>query len=123
MIYPKCCRIFAAGPNQSPSNFNLSPLSSTSVFASWKLRSAVSIKGIKLLYKIKNTDYPFNVTTIGSNSTLSTNVTGLGKFTEYEFHVLAFTANSNGPLSPAQVVRTSEDCKVQKTITICQLKG
>ncbi|XP_074612317.1 uncharacterized protein LOC141866677 isoform X1 [Acropora palmata] len=98
-----------AGPNISPSNFNLLPLNSTSVFASWKLPSAGSIQGIKLLYKIKNTDYPFNAKTIAGNSSLGTSITGLGKFTEYEFHVLAFTANGNGPLSPVQVVRTNED--------------
>ncbi|XP_044165887.1 uncharacterized protein LOC122949943 [Acropora millepora] len=100
-----------AGPNQSPSNFNLSPLTSTSVFASWKLPSAGSIQGIRLLYKIKNTDDPFIAKTIASNSNLSTSITGLGKFTEYEFHVLAFTANGNGPLSPVQVVRINEDGK------------
>ncbi|XP_067028426.1 receptor-type tyrosine-protein phosphatase S-like isoform X2 [Acropora muricata] len=98
-----------AGPNQSPSNFNLSPVTSTSVFASWKLPSAGSIQGIKLLYKIKNTDDPFIAKTIAGNSNLSTRITGLGKFTEYEFHVLAFTANGNGPLSPVKLVRTNED--------------
>ncbi|XP_074612301.1 receptor-type tyrosine-protein phosphatase S-like isoform X2 [Acropora palmata] len=98
-----------AGPNQSPSNFILSPLTSTSVFASWKLPSTGSIQGIKLLYKIKNSEYPFTTSTIASDLIVNTSVTGLGKFTEYEFHVLAFTANGNGPLSPAQVVRTSED--------------
>ena len=81
------------------------------MFVSWQLPSAGSIQGIKLLYKIKNTDYPFNAKTIAGNSSLSTTITGLGKFTEYEFHVLAFTANGNGPLSPVQVVRTKEDGK------------
>ena len=81
------------------------------MFASWQLPSAGTIQGIKLLYKIKNTDYPFNAKTIAGNSSLSTTITGLGKFTEYEFHVLAFTANGNGPLSPVQVVRTNEDGK------------
>ncbi|XP_044165878.1 receptor-type tyrosine-protein phosphatase mu-like isoform X3 [Acropora millepora] len=98
-----------AGPNKSPSNFNLSPFNSTSVSASWKLPSAGSIQGIKLLYKTKNSQNPFTTSTIVSDSITSTSVTGLGKFTEYEFHVLAFTANGNGPLSPVQVVRTNED--------------
>ena len=87
---------------------------------SWQLPSAGSLQGIKLLYKIKNTEDPFTGITIVNNSTLSTSVTGLGKFTEYEFHVLAFTANGNGPLSPVQVVRTSED---GKTITFGKPKG
>ena len=90
------------------------------MFASWKLPSANSIQGIKLLYKIMNTDYPFTVITIVNSSTLSTSVTGLKKFTEYEFHVLVFTANGNGPLSPVQVARTNED---GKTIPLRKLKG
>ena len=83
--------------------------------ASWKLPSAGSIQGIKLLYKIKNTrtDYPFTTSTIAGDSTTNTSITGLGKFTEYEFHVLAFTANGNGPMSPVQEVRTKEDGKMR----------
>ena len=111
---------FAVGPNQSPSNFNLSPLSSTSVLASWRLPSAGSLHGIKLLYKITNTEDPFTVITIVNNSTLSAIVPGLKKFTEYEFHVLAFTANGNGPLSPVEAARTNED---GKTISLRKLKG
>ncbi|XP_067026518.1 uncharacterized protein [Acropora muricata] len=98
-----------AGPNQSPRNFKLSPLSSTSVLASWRLPSAGSLQGIKLLYKITDTEDPFTAITIVNNSTLNTSITGLAKFTEYEFHVLAFTGNGNGPVSPVEVVRTSED--------------
>ena len=104
---------FAVGPSQSPRNFNLSPLSSTSVLASWKLPSAGSLQGIKLLYKITNTEDPFTAIAIINNSSLSTSITGLGKFTEYEFHVLAFTGNGNGPVSPVKVVRTSEDGKTK----------
>ena len=104
---------FSVGPNQSPRNFKLSPLSSTStsVLASWRLPSAGSLQGIKLLYKISDTEYPFTAITIVNNSTLNTSITGLAKFTEYEFHVLAFTGNGNGPVSPVEVVRTSEDGK------------
>ena len=46
-----------------------------------------------------------------NNSALSTGVTGLGKFTEYEFHVLAFKVNGYRPVSPVKIVRTSEDGK------------
>ena len=52
-------------------------------------------------------DHTFTAITMASNITLSTSVTDLGKFMEYEFFLLAFTANGNGPLSPVQVVRTS----------------
>ena len=115
MIYLKFdvsySHFFSVGPNQSPRDFKLSPLSSTSVLASWRLPSGGSLQGIKLLYKITDTEDPFNVITIYNNSTLNARITGLAKFTEYEFHVLAFTGNGNGPVSPVQVVRTSEDGK------------
>ena len=59
-------------------------------------------------------DHPFTAITIASNITLSTSVTGHGKFTECEFYVLAFTTNGNGPLSPVEVVRTSEEVRCQR---------
>ena len=40
-------------------------------------------------------DHTFTAIIMASNLTLSTSVTGLGKFTEYEFFLLAFTANGN----------------------------
>ena len=36
-------------------------------------------------------------------------VTGLSKYTEYEFQVLAFTSNGYGPKSSVKVERTNED--------------
>ena len=36
-------------------------------------------------------------------------VTGLDKYTEYEFQVLAFTSVGDGPNSSVEVVRTKED--------------
>ena len=36
-------------------------------------------------------------------------VTGLDKYTEYEFQVLAFTSVGDGPKSSVEVVRTKED--------------
>ena len=50
------------------------------------------------------------VITIGSNSTLTKEVNGLGKYTEYEFQVLAFSSVGNSP-SSVKVVRTNEDGK------------
>ena len=97
-----------------------SPLSSTSVLASWRLPSAGSLQGIKLLYKITNTEDPFTATAIINSSSLSTSITGLGKFTEYEFHVLVLTVNGYRPVNPLKVVRTSED---GKTIPFCKLEG
>ena len=93
----------------------MTPLTSTSVRASWHLPPANStysiILGFKLLYRNKSSAAePPTVITIRSNSTLIREVTGLGKYTEYEFQVLAFSSDGNGP-SSVQVVTTNEDGK------------
>ena len=115
MIYLKFdvsySHFFLVGPNQSPRNFNLSPLSSTSVLASWRLPSAGSLQEIKLLYKIHNTEDPFTTISLFIISALNTSITGLRKFTEYEYHVFVLTVNGYRPVSPVKVVRTSEDGK------------
>ena len=49
---------------------------------------------------------------INSGSTLTKDVTGLDKYTEYEFQVLAFTSVGDGPKSPAKVNRTLQDGKL-----------
>jgi len=78
------------------------PLTSTSVRASWQLPIAAFMSGIitgfKLLYRNTSSAAEDNLTviTIRDNSTLSMDVTGLGKFTEYEFQMLAFSFTGNG---------------------------
>ena len=101
-------------PSQAPASFVVSALSSTSVRASWQLPPAGSrhgaIIGFKLFYQRKNSaaDYP-TVMTIESGSALSRDITGLHKYTAYEFQVLAFSSVGNGPKSSVQEVRTNED--------------
>ena len=92
------------------------------MLASWRLPSAGSLQGIRLLYKITDTEDPFTAITIVNNSTLNTSITGLGKFTEYEFHVFVLTVNGYRPVIPVKVyvVRTSED---GKTKPFCKLEG
>ena len=95
----------------------MTPLSSTSVRASWQLPPVDSrhgiITGFKLLYKRKSqaADSP-TILTIKNNSTLARNVTGLHKYTEYEFQVLAYSDVGNGPKSSVVLVTTNEDGKV-----------
>ena len=94
----------------------MTPLTSTSVRASWQLPPANSTHGIilefNLLYRnIRSAADPFTVITIPSNSTLIREVTRLSKYTEYEFQVLAFSSVGNGP-SSVQVVTTNEDGKL-----------
>lgn len=109
-----CCILV---PNQSPGSFVVVPLTSTGVRAAWKLPPSASwlvgsITGFKLLYKRKSSVVdPLRVVTIESNSTLTIDVTGLGKYTEYEFQVLAFSSAGDGPRSPIILIRTFEDGK------------
>ena len=46
---------------------------------------------------------------INSGGTLSRVVTGLDKYTQYEFQVLAFTSVGDGTMSSVKVERTKED--------------
>ncbi|CAH3116195.1 unnamed protein product [Pocillopora meandrina] len=100
-------------PSQPPSNFMVNATSSTSVGASWQLPAENSrngiIKGFKFFYKKKSSSVPGIVLSINSESTLNRNVTGLDKYTEYEFQVLAFTSTGDGPKSSVVVKRTKED--------------
>jgi len=115
-----------AAPSEAPANFSVIPLTSTSVRASWQLPTAASmsgnVTGFKLLYRSKGSaaEDQLTVITIGDNSTLSIDVTGFGKFTEYEFQALAFSFTGNGPQSPVKVVITNEDVPSQapKSFTV-----
>ena len=102
-----------AVPSQPPSNFSLNAKSSTSIEASWQLPPVGSrngnIKGFTLFYKEEGFTGSQTEVPINSTSTLVKDVTGLAKYTVYEFQVLAFTSVGNGPKSTAKVKRTKED--------------
>ena len=57
-----------------------------------------------------------NTLTIRNESVGTVVVTGLDKYTQYEFQVLAFTSVGDGPKSSAEVARTKEDGKKCKLI-------
>ena len=57
---------------------------------------------------------------INSGSILSKDVTGLDKYTEYEFQVLAFTSVGDGPKSSSKVKRTLKDGKRSEIISCFQ---
>ena len=67
------------------------------------------IKGFKLFYQRKG--FPGSATHVNINGrdTLTTVVTGLYKYTEYIFQVLAYTSGGDGPKSCVEVERTLED--------------
>ena len=54
--------------------------------------------------------------TVNSAGILSTSVTRLLKYTEYEFQVLAFTTAGDGPKSSVETERTKEDGKELKNV-------
>ena len=87
---------------------------STSITASWQLPPENArhgnITGFKLFYKEKDSALSLTVLTY-NDVTLTRDVTGLDKYTEYEFEVLAFTSAGDGPKSAVVVERTKEDGK------------
>ncbi|PFX23979.1 Receptor-type tyrosine-protein phosphatase F [Stylophora pistillata] len=105
-------------PSQPPTAFNLTTSSSTSITASWQLppifaRHGRNITGFKLFYREKCFARCFSFFNITSGSTFSRLVTGLQKYTEYEFQVLAYTSDGDGPKSPVKGERTQGDGCVQ----------
>ena len=100
-------------PSQAPSNFTVVVSSSISVTASWKLPPKSSrngiITGFKLFYKEKSLSGLATTLWINDGASHNKTVTGLDKYTEYEFQVLAFTSVGDGPNSSVKTGRTMED--------------
>ena len=89
--------------------------SSTSIRASWQLppadfRNGI-VRGYKLFYKKKGSAGSPTKLVINDGATLNKTVTGLAKFTEYEFQVSAFSFHYDGPKSSVKVEKTKEDGK------------
>ena len=102
-----------AAPSQPPSSFSVTAKTSTSIKASWQLPPADSrngiIRGFKLYYKKKSSTGSAAEEPINSASTFTKDVTGLDKYTEYEFQVLAFTFAGDGIKSTKKFEWTMED--------------
>ncbi|XP_022806638.1 uncharacterized protein LOC111343721 [Stylophora pistillata] len=101
-------------PSQPPTAFKLTAISSTSITASWQLPPVFAwhgrtITGFKLFYKKVYGRSAATLTIISSGSILSRNVTGLDKYTEYEFQVLAYSSDGDGPKSLVEVETTKGD--------------
>ena len=115
-----------AVPSRPPSSFSLTVISSTSIRASWQLPPADSqngiITGFKLFYKENDSAGSATMVPINSGGTLTKDVTGLNKYTEYEFQVLAFTSVGDGPKSSTKVNRTLQDGKICNmcTVNVCK---
>ena len=105
--------LFISVPLQPPTGFKLSAGSSTSITASWQLppvfaRHGRNITVFELFYKRKASGGSATTVTVRSGSIISRTVTGLDKYTKYEFEVLAFTSDGDGPKSTDEVERTKE---------------
>ena len=102
-------------PSKAPSGFTVAAFSSTSITASWQLPPEDSrngiVTGFKLFYKKKGSAGPPTQFTFNSGSNLTKVVTGLEKYTEYDFQVLAFTSVGDGPNSTVKSETTKEDGK------------
>ncbi len=95
-------------------------VNSTSILASWQLPPEYArhgtITGFKLFYKVKG--FAGSPTILINNVTSLTRVvTGLENSTEYEFQVLAFTSDGDGPKSSIKTVRIAEDGKNSQSLT------
>ena len=72
------------------------------------------ITGFKVFFKKKSSLDAPTVVIINGVLTYSKNLTGLNKYTEYEFSILAFTSAGDGPKTSVKVQKTKEDGKKVK---------
>ncbi|XP_068684661.1 receptor-type tyrosine-protein phosphatase F-like [Montipora foliosa] len=110
----KIARTWEDVPSKAPSNFRVTANTSTAIIASWQLPSPDSRHGIILGFKMFFRKEGSNINRLEnisvSNITMYTKiVTGLAKFTPYEFCVLAFTSAGDGINSSVRFARTKED--------------
>ena len=115
-------------PIEAPILVNVTAQSSTSVAAFWKLSKRYynerNLLSFKLRYQKKGSNLleiqnikgaawvdAKNVSIINGSLVFSTVVTGLQKFTEYEFQVCVFSSVGCGPKNSSKITRTLEDGK------------
>ena len=105
--------VFLAVPSTAPSNLTVIVSNSTTVTASWRLPPEIArngiIRGFRLLYKKKDSGGLPTILNFSNGTIHSQVVTGLDKYSEYEFQVVAFTSVGDGPKSSVVVKRTKED--------------
>ena len=106
------CNFSITVPSQPPRGFTLAATTSESITASWQLPPKDSRNGIiigyKLFYKEKGSSGAGSSKLINSQATRSQEVTGLVKYTGYEFQILAFTSVGDGPKSTVVYEKTKE---------------
>ena len=106
-----------AAPSGAPSVFTVTATSSTSITVSWQLPPANDrngkITGFKLFYKkrVSTGQQTIMMVPVNSGSIWTKVFSGLEKYTEYEFQVLAYTSVGDGPKSSVIYRKTKEDGK------------
>ena len=107
--------VFASAPTCAPTLVSAQALSSTSIRVTWaplphtQCRNGV-LRGYKVACKLNLNINSLQYLDVNNPSSTTTDVTGLGKYTEYSFQVLAYTVK-DGQLSDSKAVRTQEDGK------------
>ena len=95
-------------------------INSTSVTVSWQVRPEIFSNGIiggfKLFYRKNSSAVLPTILTIKNGTIHRQDITGLDRYTKYEFQVLAFTSVGDGPKSAVLVERTKEDGKILELV-------
>ncbi|XP_016072154.1 PREDICTED: protein sidekick-2, partial [Miniopterus natalensis] len=101
-------------PSSGPTNVSALATTSSSMLVRWSAVPEADrnglVLGYKVLYKEKDLDTQPRVWLVEGNSSLSVQLTGLGRYVLYEVQVLAFTRIGDGsPSHPPILERTLDD--------------
>jgi len=107
--------IFILAPDCPPEVILVQALSSNSVRVAWlPLRNSVQcrlngvLRGYKVAYRLNRYGSKMKYQDIRAGGSTTTVVSGLNKYTEYSFRVLAYTVK-DGPWGRQLVTKTKED--------------
>jgi protein sidekick len=119
LSFPALERTRESMPGIGPQISAANATSSTTIVVKWQSvpdeHCNGIIEGYKVYYGAKNV--PFQYKQIGSNSTYTTTLTQLKKFTQYHVQVLAYTRVGDGVLSdPPLLVQTWDDGNYSRVV-------
>ena len=114
-----------AVPECSPVVTNIQAASSTSINVAWQQDSTClngMLRGYIIQYRVLGNSTAHSINITDDRLTADRNVSGLRKYTNYSFRILAYTIGE-GPLSKASVIKTGEDGRFSEFITYGRRKG
>jgi len=107
--------IITSAPDCPPKMTSVQAVSSTSIRVTWaplmdskQCRLNGVLRGYKVVYRLNRRGSSMKYQYIRAGGSTTTVVTGLDKYTEYSFQVLAYTVK-DGPPSKEMKTRTLED--------------